>query len=165
MKQHIDNILLWAADRGLLQNDPRVQCLKTMSEVGELADNIAKGRHHHAKDDIGDIYVTVVILCAQSGVDTPLLDDEEQCGWPGGGVVTDTIQLNAAVSAMGNSALQHSAVDVLAAAHWVLGCLYAVCDDLNTTLDECVAIAWDEIKDRKGKTVGGVFIKENDVGR
>ena len=30
----------------------------------------------------------------------------------------------------------------------------------NLTLTECVEYAWNEIKDRKGKMVNGVFVKE-----
>jgi len=30
------------------------------------------------------------------------------------------------------------------------------------TLSECLAVAYDDIKDRKGKMVDGVFIKEGD---
>ena len=30
----------------------------------------------------------------------------------------------------------------------------------NTTLEECVMAAWEEIKDRTGRTVDGVFIKD-----
>ncbi len=30
----------------------------------------------------------------------------------------------------------------------------------NTTLEECLSLAWDDIKDRKGQMVDGVFIKE-----
>ena len=29
------------------------------------------------------------------------------------------------------------------------------------TFDECLEAAWDEIKDRKGKIVNGVFVKES----
>lgn len=32
------------------------------------------------------------------------------------------------------------------------------------TIEECVAEAWDDIKDRKGRMVDGVFIKESDLG-
>ena len=32
----------------------------------------------------------------------------------------------------------------------------------NLTIDECLAKAWDDIKDRKGKMVDGVFVKEGD---
>ena len=32
----------------------------------------------------------------------------------------------------------------------------------NLTLKECLERAWDDIKDRKGKMVDGIFIKEGD---
>jgi len=32
----------------------------------------------------------------------------------------------------------------------------------NLTIEECLQQAWDDIKDRKGKMVDGVFIKEGD---
>lgn len=64
------NVLNWAQARGLLDNgDAKTQTLKTMSEVGELADNIAKGNLEGAKDDIGDILVTLVILCHLTDLD------------------------------------------------------------------------------------------------
>ncbi len=57
-------IMRWADDRGITQNsDPKTQCLKFISEAGELADNIAKGRYDAARDDLGDIIVTLLILC------------------------------------------------------------------------------------------------------
>ena len=31
------------------------------------------------------------------------------------------------------------------------------------TLSECLARAWDDIKDRKGKMVDGIFVKEEDL--
>ena len=33
----------------------------------------------------------------------------------------------------------------------------------NLTLKECLEKAWDDIKDRKGKMVDGIFIKEGDL--
>jgi NTP pyrophosphatase (non-canonical NTP hydrolase) len=32
----------------------------------------------------------------------------------------------------------------------------------NLSLEECLSRAWDDIKDRKGKMVDGIFIKEKD---
>lgn len=34
---------------------------------------------------------------------------------------------------------------------------------LGTNLEECLAAAYDEIKDRRGKMVNGVFVKESDL--
>ena len=33
---------------------------------------------------------------------------------------------------------------------------------IGVDIEECIAAAWDEIKDRKGRMVDGVFIKEGD---
>ena len=63
-----EKIVAWAKERGIFESsDPKTQALKTVSEVGELADNIAKGRHEAAQDDIGDIVVTLIILCEMIG--------------------------------------------------------------------------------------------------
>lgn len=31
------------------------------------------------------------------------------------------------------------------------------------TIEECIECAWDEIKDRKGRMIDGVFVKEEDL--
>lgn len=33
----------------------------------------------------------------------------------------------------------------------------------NLTMEECLEIAYNDIKDRKGRMVDGVFVKENDL--
>ena len=38
--------------------------------------------------------------------------------------------------------------------------LAVMCAQLGLNIDECREIAWNEIKDRKGKMVDGVFVKE-----
>jgi len=32
----------------------------------------------------------------------------------------------------------------------------------NLTMEECLSVAYDDIKDRKGKMIDGVFVKEGD---
>lgn len=34
---------------------------------------------------------------------------------------------------------------------------------LNVDIEECIAMAYNEIKDRKGKMINGVFVKESDL--
>jgi len=56
-----EKVLLWAYDRGILINgSPETQMLKLVSEMGELADNLAKGKD--IKDDIGDCLVVLTII-------------------------------------------------------------------------------------------------------
>lgn len=38
-----------------------------------------------------------------------------------------------------------------------------ILDRNNLTFDECLATAWDDIKDRKGRMVDGIFVKEADL--
>jgi hypothetical protein len=33
----------------------------------------------------------------------------------------------------------------------------------HLTIEQCLEKAWDDIKDRKGKMVDGVFVKESDL--
>lgn len=98
MNELIDKCSQWSIDRQIIQNGNReTQCLKLVSEMGELADNIAKGRDVY--DDIGDCLVV-----------------------------------------LNNLALMH-----------------------DTTLEQCLAHAYNDIKDRKGyMNDKGVFIKEGD---
>ena len=41
--------------------------------------------------------------------------------------------------------------------------LTVLCQQLGISFEESVELAWDEIKDRKGKMINGVFIKEEDL--
>ena len=56
----------WSEDRGIIENStPQIQGLKLVSEMGELADNLAKGRD--IKDDIGDCLVVLTNIANMSG--------------------------------------------------------------------------------------------------
>ena len=51
----------WASDRRIIQNSNAVtQFAKLVSEVGELADNVTKGKD--VRDDIGDCMVVLAII-------------------------------------------------------------------------------------------------------
>lgn len=47
----------------------------------------------------------------------------------------------------------------------VLVTLIIVAEQYGLNLGYCLAAAYDEIKDRKGRMVNGVFIKEGDTGQ
>ena len=38
--------------------------------------------------------------------------------------------------------------------------LAVICAQLGLNIDECREVAWNEIKDRRGKMIDGVFVKE-----
>ncbi len=141
-------IIEWAKERNLLfaENAPK-QKLKLIEECGELASAILKNDVKLKKDAIGDIFVVLVILAKQ--LDIKLLIDLSE---------NDSI-LNEDISYLiGSICYQNdllSDVEVL------------ILDDisklLNLDITECANIAWNEIKNRKGKTVNGTFIKNKNI--
>lgn len=89
----------WAIDRNVVSGDPKAQMVKLLEEAGELAEGINKNKQDLIIDSIGDVYVVLVILCMQLGLD----------------------------------------------------------------INDCIKAAYEEIKDRKGKLVNGLFVKEEDL--
>ena len=89
----------WAVDRNVVSGDTKSQMVKLLEEAGELAEGINKNKQELIIDSIGDIYVVLVIICMQLGLD----------------------------------------------------------------INDCIKAAYEEIKDRKGKMVDGIFVKEKDL--
>lgn len=59
----------WAAARGLLDHSsPQAQLLKTVSELGELADATLKRDDVEIADGLGDVLVTLIIYARLQGV-------------------------------------------------------------------------------------------------
>ena len=68
MQELIKKIEQWAEDRNLINgSDAKSQFHKLIQECGELSDSICKQKD--ASDDIGDIFVVLVIMCKQLGLD------------------------------------------------------------------------------------------------
>lgn len=60
-------VLQWARDRKILENSsPETQMLKLVSEVGELADNLAK--EEDVADSVGDCLVVLTIIANMKGL-------------------------------------------------------------------------------------------------
>lgn len=63
---YVELVTAWSRQRGILENGKvTTQTLKLVSEVGELADHVAQGRH--IIDDIGDCIVVLNNLAILSG--------------------------------------------------------------------------------------------------
>lgn len=63
-------VIQWAEARKIIPNStPQTQLMKTMSELGELADATIKGDRPGIVDGVGDVLVTLVIYCALQDLD------------------------------------------------------------------------------------------------
>jgi NTP pyrophosphatase (non-canonical NTP hydrolase) len=65
-----NDVAQWAEDRGIVERStPQAQLLKTVSELGELADATVKGDREGVIDGIGDVLVTLIIYARLQGLD------------------------------------------------------------------------------------------------
>jgi hypothetical protein len=137
-------IIEWATDKNIhLPECAPKQRLKLIEECGELASAILKSDVKLQKDAIGDVFVVLVILNEQSKEELFFETKQE--------INTYNISRNI------NQLLFYC--DKLYKLFISFAYLKIICNQLNLNLEECANIAWNEIKDRKGKTVNGTFIK------
>ena len=134
----------WAKEKDLLkfENAPK-QRLKLLEEVGEAAGAILNNKTDDIKDGIGDIFVVLVILSDQLSEEIIYntnrfaKDDDKDFVF-----LFDNILISKRI-------------------YYSLAYLKDMCRKLNLDLTECANLAWNEIKDRKGNTINGTFIKNN----
>lgn len=68
--KHEMKVLAWGDARGITKNGkPIGQAIKTLEEVTELLDAINKGNIDETKDAIGDVVVTLIMVCATLDLD------------------------------------------------------------------------------------------------
>lgn len=145
-KQTFDvNVIQWGTDRGILPNGSTVgaQLGKTLEEIGELWQAIDALDREEILDAFGDIDVTLVLACALCLDDTR--DGTSSAPTFGtlmmsichGRELLDTYYLRTARK-----------------------CLELLSDRHGVKMPEARAHAWNQIKDRKGRMVDGVFVKE-----
>lgn len=157
MENLIKLIEQWANDRNIINGTkPIDQAMKLFSEFGELADNVGKGRD--IKDDCGDIFVVLTIMSAQLGetISEILIGD---IVWKYGNkslVAELSGQLYEFVSSAKGGNWDYNSLS------FCLEFLSRIAIDSGSTLEECVQIAYNDIKDRKGIVYNGLFIKESD---
>jgi NTP pyrophosphatase (non-canonical NTP hydrolase) len=63
-------VVQWGEARGIVQNATALsQAIKTLEEVTELFDAINKKNLDESKDAVGDIVVTLIMVCAVMDID------------------------------------------------------------------------------------------------
>lgn len=160
MEDLILKIEQWAEDRDLINGcKPIDQAMKLFSEAGELSDNVGKGRD--IKDDVGDTLVVLTILAAQLRVSLSQLNFKSLDWAEGSSKEMVLVLFNTLPEIVGyahNANFFHIGLFKRA-----INTLNAIARNHNTTLEECVQVAYNDIKDRKGQMINGVFVKESDL--
>ena len=159
MQDLIVKIEQWANDRNIISGSkPIDQAMKLFSEFGELADNVGKGRD--CRDDIGDVFVVLTIMSRQYGYSIFNFfnfDSFDKLS------ENNKILVQYLVGDLGQFAFNEQlSVYVL---QKILKTLSLIASNNGYDFKECVQIAYNDIKDRKGIMQNGVFIKEGDVSK
>lgn len=142
-------IIQWAKEKNIhLPECVPKQRLKLIEECGELASSILKNKVELQKDAIGDIFVVLVILSEQQKEYYNPIEAVEQANNTKPKNFKE-IPIWSFISLIcGNNQCDENTMY-----------LQCICLQLELDLIECANIAWNEIKDRKGSTINGTFIK------
>lgn len=144
----------WAIDRNLHTADPVKQMLKLIEEVGEIASGMARGNMDEIKDGIGDVNVVTTILKKQI----------KNSGHVSvSGATEDMLHVLIDIGKVANSIVVNDDEDILFYVEETEYSIARLAKRLDTSVEECTQLAYDEIKDRKGRMVDGVFVKESDL--
>lgn len=165
IKMTTELIKQWAIERNLHTADPNKQFDKLIEEYGELINGLNKGNKDLIVDSIGDMYVVLTIMMQQINgyMDVALRLSNY---YDGTATTLDYVErlyyLGKTLKEFtdGNTDL-FSAVQTMVTE--VIELLKETSKENDISFDECVDIAYNEIKDRKGKMIDGVFVKESDL--
>ena len=158
----IDKVKQWFIDRDL-ENGGRLdkQSLKLSEEFGELCAGYLKKNEKLTKDSIGDCAVVVVGLALLIKVDVQEIFGEVFSD--GYHVIECLVFLNRTISNIqlsnGFTDKDLYIVDLTRSIYW----LKSISNILGYDFEECFELAYQEIKDRKGRWIDGTFVKEEDL--
>lgn len=155
LNELISKVQKWFYDRNLQTQDPNKQFLKLYEEIGELSRGLAENDEAVIKDSIGDIAVVLIGLTLKLGIKTADIFPENatfvllEAAKKEDYLVLTMDQSLAAYLNRKDYQLKNVVYELMRVAYLL---------DYNFT--DCLEIAYEEIKDRKGKLVDGVWIKE-----
>lgn len=149
----IQNIEQWAVERNLIEGStPQKQMFKLMEEFGELCGGIAKNKPEVIKDSIGDCFVVLIILNKQTNNKKPLVFDYIS------EIVAPDLYLHLTVRSLARIAKSPEFW-----ANDLISDLNGYAKHYGFTSKECLEHAYNQIKDRKGRMIDGVWVKQEDL--
>ena len=147
------NAYNWGLERDLyIESDSPSQALKYIEEVGELAAGICRNNKDTIADALADIIVCTTVQMGFSS-DYAVIKFSEMGLEPS----KETVGANLRTLSYQFAVNSYDPVDIYKA---VIG----IAKNYGIDMEKAYEDTWNEIKDRKGKFVSGVFIKEADLG-
>lgn len=161
------HIIEWAKERELdTKGTVEAQAIKTVEELSELIKAICKNKKEDIIDSIGDVYVTLVIgnmigngtnIELISEKTTDLFYDE----------IIEKIKDYSKTLLLLDISRDIDSVLQFKYSSWVVGQTMALIMSIaylyNLDFTECVESAYNTIKNRHGKLIDGMYIKDEDL--
>ena len=159
----LENVKQWFIDRDL-ENGGRLdkQSLKLSEEFGELCAGYLKKNEQLTKDSIGDCAVVIVGLALLIKVDVQEIFDDSIVIFKED--VPDYFKdLNKNISCFQRSYSWEEKSMCKMYLSFSIDSLKSISNTLGYSFEECFELAYQEIKDRKGRWIDGSFVKEEDL--
>ena len=156
----LENVKQWFIDRDL-ENGGRLdkQSLKLSEEFGELCAGYLKKNEKLTKDSIGDCAVVIVGLALLIKADVKEIfktseNDRELM------ICFSHLSRNISdFQIYQYSFYKDLKLSLIRTIRW----LKSISKSLGYSFEECFELAYQEIKDRKGRWIDGTFVKEEDL--
>lgn len=153
----------WAWDRNLIEGArPKDQFLKVVEEFSEI---LAADTLDGIIDSIGDGLVTVFILAEQLNINPSILIDKSFAELSSDEGVDYTLASNPLYN-LGRIAEQLCRGKQEGLEFYLTNltaCLITAAIEYDLSPSDCLKSAYDEIKDRRGRMVDGIFVKESEL--
>lgn len=159
------NITQWGIDKNIVGQVPLInQLKKTMEEIMELIQAINNCNHEDIKDAIGDTLITLILAQAINNCDIVNYDTNERfcilVNLDKGKFDNHTDVIDALIRDLKliNNAIAR--IDYDKNIKISIGNIIKTAVYFDYSINRCLSIAYDEIKNRKGEIVNGIFVKE-----
>ena len=158
LKELNEKIIAWHHARNLIHgSSDKQQFKKLLEELMEMHDSIVLG--DSPIDDIGDMYVVLCNLAERNGLTMKdcaessqfYILEERDFNASFDSIQADVMRLRESIVL--NTSLKSDIGDVA-----IELTRFATVHNLN--FEECVAHAWNDIKDRTGQMVDGIYVKD-----
>lgn len=167
IKELVPLIQEWAKERKIYEElTPFDELLKTHEEVGELIKACYDNDKPAIQDAIGDVMVTLINYCYFKEVDfIPII--KKSLKRPNTTRVSlwfIALEVNRSLNSLIFDEARNNVFDTLEyvsfTVHYIMRPLNSIALLEDSTLEECLNIAYNEIKNRKGKIINRKFIKD-----
>lgn len=155
------NIILWASQKGLLDNpNPQKQLAKTLEELGETTGAFVKQNGLKVVDGVGDIFITLIIIAKQLDIEKSIdngmvLSPPKACD-----ELTYLFNISREIGTISDRINSNQFVYCDFPIVECVRNLRGFCDLIGHDLEYCLDHAYNEIKNRTGKLKDGVFVKD-----